>query len=326
MSIASYTSWWAATTYALLSATCFLLLRFAGRPSSSRLASGRTGPIPAPVLALGVPLLVLAATAGFALRPGSPPRLEVTVLDVGQGDAILIETPDGADILIDGGPGRAVLRGLGDELAWYDRSIELMILTHPQADHLTGLVDVLDRYVVRRVLAVEGADSSILADDWKEAIDGEGIITEHPVPGSLFELGSGVRMEVFGPARDLAGDAKLNNTSIVVRITWRDVSFLLTGDIEAKAEHSLVARGVELRSTVLKVAHHGSATSSTAEFLEAVQPSVAVVSAGESNRFGHPREDVVDRLDDYAAVLTTAESGSVHFETDGKRLWISTTK
>jgi competence protein ComEC len=109
----------------------------------------------------------------------------------------------------------------------------------------------------------------------------------------------------------------------VLRLAWDDVSFLLTADIEGAAEQALVDRGAALDATVLKVGHHGSKTSSTRAFLDAVQPSIAVVSAGRDNRFGHPATEVVERLDDYALVYNTAETGDVHFETDGHRLWVS---
>jgi competence protein ComEC len=270
--------------------------------------------------------VVLIATAGFVLRPDAPARLEVTVLDVGQGDAILIETPNGTDILVDGGPGRAVLRGLGHELAWHDRSIELMILTHPQADHFTGLLDVLNRYDVRRVVAGPGEEQSLGYATWQSAIEAEGAAIEVPRAGTTFDLGDGVQLEVLGPLADMATDAELNNTSLVLRLVWGDVSFLLTGDIEAAAEQSFVESGMDLRSTVFKVPHHGSKTSSSEAFLDAVQPSIAVVSAGQGNQFGHPAEEVVDRLREVAVVATTSEVGAVRFETDGKRLWVSTDK
>jgi competence protein ComEC len=326
VSIGAYTSWWAGTTYVAISAVAFLFLRFAAAPSGRRLAPGVDAGTFTPVAAVVVPVVVLIATAGFVLRPDGPARLEVTVLDVGQGDAILIETPNGTDILVDGGPGRAVLRGLGDELAWNDRTIELMVLTHPQADHVTGLLDVLDRYDVRRVIAGPGEETSLGYALWRSAVESERIEVEWPQAGTTFDLGDGVRLEVLGPTADMAADTQLNNTSLVVRLVWRDVSFLLTGDIEAAAEQSLIANGADLRSTVLKVAHHGSKTSSSEAFLNAIQPSIAVVSAGANNQFGHPAPAVVDRLDDFAAVLTTSELGGVHFETDGERLWISTGK
>jgi competence protein ComEC len=259
---------------------------------------------------------------GFAFWPSPTARLRVTVLDVGQGDSILIQTPSGRDILVDGGPGAAVLRGLGDELPWYDRSIELMVLTHPQSDHALGLLDVLARYDVRRIVAGPGAEPSATYRAWITSANGEGEPIASARQGMRFDLGDGVTMDVLGPSESQATSTKINNTGAVLKITWHDVSFLLTGDIDADAERALIDDGVDLRATVLKVAHHGSATSSTREFLDAVEPSVAAISAGRNNSFGLPNADAVKRLDQYAAVYDTATDGALHFETDGYRLWV----
>jgi len=270
------------------------------------------------------PAALLAVSAGWLASGSSQAgRLEVTVLDVGQGDAILIETPGGRNVLVDGGPGRAVLRGLGDEMAWRDRSIDLVVLTHAQADHATGLLDVLGRYDVRRIVTSPSGDNSLIERTLTRAASGEGAAIERVTAGTSFDLGDGVRLDVLSPPAGADGAAG-NDASIVLRLVWRDVSFLLTGDIEANTEEALVESGIDLRATVLKVAHHGSKTSSTAAFLDAVRPPVAVVSSGAKNRFGHPALEVVDRLDDYADIYNTGTNGAVHFETDGRRLWIET--
>ena len=317
-------TWWVWTTYGTISLTGFLLLRRFGHPFGARLEP----PSPlrlwrqAPVLSIAVPLVVLVATAGFVLWPSPAARLRVTVLDIGQGDAILIQTPGGRDILVDGGPGRAVLRGLGDELPWHDRAIEMVVLTHPQSDHLNGLLDVLDRYDVRRVVAGPGIEPSVAYRSWLAATRAEGVQIETARQGGEFDLGDGVRMEVLGPDGVESTDPQVNNTGAVVRVSWHSVSFLLTADIEAKAEQALLADGIDLHATVLKVGHHGSKTSSTRAFLDAVRPSVSVVSSGRNNIFGHPAPAVVDRLDDYGPVYNTAADGAVHLETDGDRLWV----
>jgi competence protein ComEC len=273
------------------------------------------------VAALGVPAVVLVVSVGALVRPSGAARLRVTVLDVGQGDAILIQTPDGRDILIDGGPGRAVLRGLGNELPWTDRSIELMVLTHPQQDHLVGLLDVLDRYDVRSILTGPGREPTIAYHTWLRSAQNEGTAIEIARQGMSVDLGSGARMDVLGPNPEEEADPQINNTGAVLRVSWGEVSFVLTADIETKAERALLADGTALRATVLKVAHHGSETSSSAEFLAAVSPQVSVISAGRNNPFGHPRPEVVGRLLDYGPVYTTASVGAVHFETDGHVLW-----
>ncbi len=319
-----YTTPYAIATYAAVTALAIWIRRAMALGGLARLAPSRptrwrTAARRALYLA---PATLLAVSVGWLAGGSSrPQRLEVTVLDVGQGDAILIEAPGGLDVLIDGGPGRAVLRGLGRELSWRDRSIDLVVVTHPQADHATGLLDVLDRYNVRRIVAGPNADDSLIERTLTRASSREGAAIERVAAGASFDLGDGVRLDVLSPS---AGDASGNDASIVLRLVWRNVRFLLTGDIEANEEKALVESGIDLRATVLKVAHHGSKTSSTAAFLDAVRPSIAVVSSGAENRFGHPAPDVVGRLGEYADMYNTAADADVHFETDGQRLWVET--
>ena len=321
-----YTTPYAIATYAAVTALAIWIRRAMALGGLTRFAPPRpmhwrAAARPALYLA---PAALLAVSAGWLASGSSQARrLEVTVLDVGQGDAILIETPGGRDVLIDSGPGRAVLRGLGREMAWRDRSIDLVVVTHAQADHATGLLDVLDRYDVRRIVAGPSGDNSLIERTLTRAASGEGAAIERLAAGTSFDLGGGVRLDVLSPPAAADG-ASGNDASIVLRLVWRDVSFLLTGDIEANAEKALVESGVDLRATVLKVAHHGSKTSSTTAFLDAVRPSIAVVSSGAENRFGHPAPDVIERLGAYADIYNTAADGAVHFETDGQRLWIET--
>ena len=312
----------AAVTYVAIAALAAAALRFVPRPAQSRRAPG---PLRLPRLAaFAAPALALACSGAWMLWPSAPARLQVTVLDVGQGDSILVRAPGGTDVLVDGGPGGAVVRGLGEELPWYDRSIEMVVLTHPQTDHGLGLLDVLRRYDVRRVLADPRVTASPLSFAWAGAVRDEGRTVEAARQGMTFDLGGGVRMDVLGPDAAMAADSQLNNTGVVLRISLGETSFLLTADIQADAERALLADGVDLHATVLKVPHHGSRTSSTRAFLDAVQPAVSVVSAGLDNPFGHPAPDVVARLREYGDVYVTARSGAVHFETDGHTLSVRT--
>ncbi len=324
--IRNYTAFWSGATYVAITALAFVASWFIGRPLGGRVDEARSIDVRRIGSSGAIVLLatVLVVSVGFIVWPSPPARLRVTVLEVGQGDAILIQTPDGSDILVDGGPGRAVLRGLGSDLAWFDRSIELMVLTHPQADHMDGLIEVLARYDVQRVLAGPGVQTSAGSFGWRAAAEAEGVTVEVTEPGMVLDLGDGVRLDVLGPNGEEAADRQINNTSTVLRIVWREASILLTGDIEARAERALLNDGVALRATMLKVGHHGSRTSSSPEFLAAVQPSVSVVSSGKDNRFGHPAPEVVERLAGYGPVYNTADNGTVRFETDGYRWRVET--
>ncbi len=252
-------------------------------------------------------------------------KLKVTFLDVGQGDSILIETPGGVQILVDGGPeGSALLSILGRQLPFWDRTLDLVVLTHPDEDHLTGLVAALERYGVRAVIVREQYLENDLVDAWEMSLATEGATLIGGEAGTRIELSDGVTLEILhpgpGPVADGTGSA--NNDSIVMRLVYGDVAFLLTGDIEATVEKELVRSGAYLRSSVLKLPHHGSNTSSSRAFLDAVRPQVAVISVGSDNDFGHPSREVLERLGKDTLVYRTDQNGSVTVTSDGRRLWI----
>ncbi|HXF50646.1 MAG TPA: ComEC/Rec2 family competence protein [Dehalococcoidia bacterium] len=285
-----------------------------------RLARRTFAPSPAPWATATLAFAALAV--GWpAVRADSPPTLTLTALDVGQGDALLIETPSGAQALIDGGPDGAVLAELGRILGPGDRDIDLVALTHPQEDHVAGLIETLERYEVRTIVFGPGSADTGAARAWRRAVRVEGAdVRPLAAPASIFL--DGVRLDVLWPPPDIDGE-NLNATSLVVRVRYGDVTMLLTGDIQAETEAALLASGLDLRADVLKVAHHGSRTSTTQPFLDAVRPSVAIISVGAGNRFGHPAPEVVERLEASGArVYRTDEDGRVVIETDGERVWV----
>ncbi|MBA7594376.1 ComE operon protein 3 [subsurface metagenome] len=272
------------------------------------------------------PLLILAILASAAAVTMPDDELHVSFFDIGQGDAILIQKGS-QQVLIDGGPSPQLLAlELGDRMPFWDRTIELVVLTHPHTDHLSGLVEVLERYQVEQVLYPDLDYESSLYDEWGELIEEKGIACTAAQAGQEIDLGDGVIIEVLNPPTPpLYGTGSdINNNSVVLRLSLGRVSFLLTGDIEQEAEFRLIAWGNDLTSTVLKVGHSGSHTSTTAEFLAAVSPGVAVISVGE-NRFGHPHREVLDRLEASLGaenLFRTDEQGTIEFITDGERLWV----
>ena len=277
-----------------------------------------------PALVGAAVLLLLAGFVWYGALQADSDRLRVTVLDVGQGDAILIESPAGHRILVDGGPsGALVTQALGRVLPPSERRIDLMILTHAQDDHITGLIEVLQRFDVGAALAgpLEGETAAYRA--WRDAISDAGVPLITPRAGQSLDLGDGARLEVLSPPREplTETDDDLNNNSVVLRLVYGEASFLLTGDLEAEGEEALLDGSSELRATVLKVGHHGSDGSTTPAFLDAVNPSVAVISAGAENPFGHPSPTTRLRLAG-VPLLRTDENGDVRFETDGASLWV----
>ena len=241
--------------------------------------------------------------------------LVVTFFDVGQGDSIFIQAENGNQILIDGGPGDAVLAELGDALPFYDRSLDMIILTHPDADHLNGLVEVVKRYKPKMVLETGVLHDTAPYEEWRRFLDAERIPIVRAKAGETFLVADGVTAQVLFPFRDQEGQKpkSVNDTCIVLRLDYGETSFLFTGDIEAKTERILsVAQHEALDVDVLKVAHHGSKTSSIAEFLGAVSPEIAVMSVGRNNRYGHPHPEVIDRYTElHIPVHRTDISGTV---------------
>ena len=278
-----------------------------------------------------IPLIVAAALIWLAViaSPGDE-RLEVSFLDVGQGDAILIETPSGQQILVDGGPDPdKICLELGEELHSWDKSLDLLVLTHAEEDHLLGLVEVLTRYNVGQVLE-SGLEKDTLAyEEWLRLIDEKDIERTIATAGQRIELSDGIEIEILHPQEKLmeGTESDVNNNSVVLRLYWNEVSFLLTGDIFHEAEREILHNGYELDSTILKVAHHGSASSTLPHFLTAVDPQVAVVCVGE-NTFGHPSSEVTERLENTLGEGKTylTWDGTVTFTTDGKRLWVEAGK
>ena len=274
------------------------------------------------------PLLIAAILVWATILNMPGDRLHISILDVGQGDAILIQTPNRQDILIDGGPSpQAIGLELGKKLPFWDRTIDLVVLTQPQADHVTGLIEVLQNYKVEQVIEPGIAYSSAIYQQWLDLVKDKEIEYKIAHAGQEIDLGDGIKIEVLHPPSPLLQGTSddVDNNGVVLRLSWNKVSFLLTADIDQEAEWHLIARRANLKSTVLKVAHHGSRTSTSPEFLAVVDPEVAVISVGADNRFGLPNTEVVDRLTERLRsdrVYLTSEHGTIEFVTDGKRLWV----
>ena len=274
-----------------------------------------------------LPLLMLAVLVSYTAATMPDDQLHVSFLDVGEGDAIFIQKGN-QQVLIDGGPGPlAIGLGLSRRMPFWDRTIDLLVLTHPHSDHLAGLVEVLRRYRVGRVLYPPLDYHSPLFDEWSRLITENGIKSTVACAGQQVALGDGAIMEVLNPPVNLLSGSvsDLDNNGIVLHLEDGKVSFLLAADIMRDTEWELVRERAELSSTVLKVAHHGSDTSTTSEFLGVVNPRAAIISCGADNKFGHPDKEVIDRLEQKLGeenIYRTDKYGTIDFITDGKRLWV----
>ena len=275
---------------------------------------------PAAYIPLCVLAVLLNVVAWVAVLFPSTPTLEVSFLDVGQGDAIFIEGPSGMQMLIDGGLDRSVLRELGKRMGLLDRSIDVVVETHPDADHIGGLPGVLAAYRVGAFIEPGIINDTTPTRALEDAVAREPIL--HPViarQGMRIQLGGGAYADILFPDRAVE-EAETNTGSIIMRVAYGDTSFMLTGDAPSSIEEWLVRLyGSALGSDVLKAGHHGSRTSSSAPFLAAVNPEVVVISAGKDNQYGHPHADVVSRIEESgAAMLSTATEGTVRFVSDGR--------
>ncbi|HEY4487021.1 MAG TPA: MBL fold metallo-hydrolase, partial [Candidatus Paceibacterota bacterium] len=275
-----------------------------------------------------VVLLVASVFVVYAVFVGeNDGLLTVSFLDVGQGDAIFIEAPNGTQMLVDAGSGKQVLRELQKVMPFYDRSIDIVLATHPDKDHIGGMPGVLERFFVSQfiepgVLADSGTYTALLG--LVESERAKHVLARR---GMKIRLDENVYFEILFPDRDVSG-LETNTASVVGKLVYRETSFLLTGDSPKNIEHFLVTLDGNLPVgnldvDVLKAGHHGSKTSSSEEFVMATSPEFTVISAGKDNQYGHPHREVVELLRaSGTAVLETSKGGMIVFTSDGNSVRI----
>jgi competence protein ComEC len=252
-----------------------------------------------------------------------PKFLEVNFFDVGQGDAILIETPKYNQILIDGGPDSKILEKLGKVLPFWDRDIDLIILSHPEKDHFAGLIEVFKKYKVNSVLWTGVVRDAAEYEEWEKLLEKEKAKIYIAQAGQKIKEGDEIEMDILFPLGRKEGEKleNSNDTSIVANLIFNKNNFLFTGDISQLAEKEILSINVDIASDVLKVAHHGSKNSSSEEFLKATSPQIAVISVGKNNSYGHPTQEVLKNIAKYGIkVLRTDERGDIKIISDGENL------
>ena len=269
---------------------------------------------------IGILFLLNISTWLMVFELNKPRVLEVSFFDVGQGDSIFIETPQGHQILIDGGPGSAVLEKLGQEMPFWDRTIDLVILTHPDFDHVSGLIEVLNGYNVENILWTGVSGDKLEIKEWRTAVEKEkaGVIIAQE---GLKIIADGAIFEVLYPFESLEKQEvkDLNNSSIVLRMDFGEKSFLFTGDIYKSAEDKILQKGSNIDVDFLKVAHHGSKYSSSPVFIEKVSPEIAIIQVGKDNNYGHPSSEVLETLERYGIknIIRTDLKGDIKIISNG---------
>ncbi len=273
---------------------------------------------------MGVCIILSTFLAGYmAYSSHTPDTLHVSFLDVGQGDAIFIQSPSGVQVLIDGGATKQVLEKLHDVMPMFDHSIDMVIATHPDLDHIGGLTDVIDRFSIKTFLDPAAKNTGGIQDVLNKKVADKNIARIIARRGQTYDLGKGVVLTILFPYDDVStGDT--NDASIVARLTYGLNSFLLTGDAPVSTEYVLSAIDEKsIQSDVLKLGHHGSNTSTSEMFLGVVRPKWSIVSAGKNNTYGHPHQEVIERLRKFKSeVLDTRINGTITFESTGEMITV----
>lgn len=275
-----------------------------------------------------IALLIVAGLfigIGLYVRVHQPHYLKVAFLDIGQGDSIYIEAPNGKQMLIDGGPDATVLSRLSKVMPFGDRSIDIVVATHDDADHIGGLPTVIDHYAVtdliqNGVLATTETYKSLQTEADKHGL--KKIIARRGMR-IILDTEKNIYFDILFPDRDVSA-MDSNDGSIVGKLTYGTESFMFTGDAPKYTEYLITQneKPETLHANILKLGHHGSRTASSELWLEAVQPDIAIISAGLHNRYGHPHQETLDRLAAlHIPFLATYQLGTIVFQTDGKTMW-----
>jgi len=271
-------------------------------------------------------MLIVAIVLGISIfaRPKASGDLQIYFLNVGQGDAEYIKTPVGQDILIDGGPDNSVLNELGKVMDFGDREINLVILSHPHADHLTGLLEVLRRYKIDEVWQTGIEYPSSTYESFQKEIAQKNIASRIVQKGDTKDFGE-VKITVLYPLSPLAGKTidNLNNASQVDRLDYKKFSVLFPGDAEKEIQSKILDKNIF--ATVLKVAHHGSGSGLSEDFLKVVRPAIAIIEVGRDNKYGHPAQNTINLLKNYAVrIFRTDQNGTIEIDSDGQGYSVKT--
>ena len=254
-------------------------------------------------------------------------HLQVSFFDVGQGDGMLLRTPYGHDVLIDAGPTGSIVNKLGATLPWYNRDLELVIITHPHADHYRGLFEVLKRYEIKKVIVPDVTTTSSLYQKLITQLQEQHIPVirlKYPI---RLRMGHDLTLDLLFPDHPLGTIKSMNDASLTGMLTFKHSRILLPGDLEAKGENYLIKKQAHLKADVLKVGHHGSKTSTTEAWLSAIDPDYAIISVGAKNSYGHPHPSVVERLQEHdVTTYRTDVQGDITLTSDGDKITLTSQK
>lgn len=279
---------------------------------------------------LGI-LLLIALVIWVVVFQKPDNYLHAYFLNVGQGDSEYVRTMNNYDVLIDGGPDKSVLSQLGEIMPFWDKKIDLVILTHPHSDHVSGLIEVLKRYEVGEIITTDAAASSAEYNEWNKIIKDKNIPTKIAKCNEEKNIDEKTKMFFLWPCESFKDQKidNLNNTSIVFKLTYVKFSVLFTGDAQEEVQKELVNSNLTLKQldniNILKVAHHGSSNGSLESFLKIINPDVAVISVGKDNKYGHPAQSTLDKLKNIGAeIFRTDKNGRIEIISNGQTFWTNT--
>lgn len=256
-------------------------------------------------------------------------NLHIYFLSVGQGDSIYVRTMNNRDILIDGGSDNKVLSELGSVMPFWDHKIDYVILTHPHADHLTGLISVLKRYQIGEIISNDAITTTSEYLEWLKLIKEKNISLHIIKSTESIDVDRKTKLDFFWPLESYK-DKKvenLNNTSIVFKLVYDKFSSLFTGDLEMDAQQQLSTNNLQLTTNIWKVSHHGSKNGINDNFLKIINPDIAVIEVGEKNKYGHPASSTLYKLTSIGAkIFRTDQNGRIEITTDGQRFWTKSEK
>lgn len=273
-------------------------------------------------------LLIVTIYICYLDLRGARKELTFAMLDIGQGDALLIESPTGTQVLVDGGPPRKILSALSKTMSPFDRKIDAIVITNPDQDHIGGFLDVLKTYKVGQVFESGTFNDSAVYKNLEQEIKNKNIPDVIVKRGMRLNLGGGAVVDILFPDRDVS-TWTTNDGSVVGRLSYGETSIILTGDATAETEKIILQENPEaqLKSTILKVGHHGSHTSTSEPFVDTVNPEYALISDGKENKYGHPHQETLDTLNKFGVkIFRTDLLGTIIMRSDGQHETFSFSK
>ncbi len=275
------------------------------------------------LLCLSLLLALTGCNPDFGMSNASGSNLNVHFIDVGQGDSILVQLPNGQNMLIDAGPNKAA-----ETLVSYLQNlnvgkVDYLIATHPHEDHIGGMDEVVNTFDIGEVYMPAATTNTKTFERLQNALEAKQLFPTAAFAGITILNKGDLNIQILAPNQQTYDN--LNNYSAVVKLTYGDTSFLFTGDAEAESEAEILKAGFEVKADVLKVGHHGSHSSTSPEFLAAVNPAYAVICCGEGNDYGHPHQVTLDKLQGLQ-VYRTDLNGNIIFISDGQNLQVKSNK